>query len=186
MVEAWPLLASAQVFDAGIFRVDRDRARSPRTGAARDFHVLRIADFVIVVALTRERQLVLVRQYRHGSRAASLEVPGGLHDVACETPQQGAARELLEETGYGGGAWCLLGELRPQPAMLANRAWIFLATGLALEAVPQQDAGEDIEVVLLPAADLVTTLAAGRIDNAMSVAALAMAQLGGHLQENRS
>ena len=186
MVADWPLLASAQVFDAGVFRVVRDSARSPRTGAARDFHVLRIADFVLTVALTSDRHLVLVRQYRHGSRAASLEVPGGLHDGAGETPQQGAARELLEETGYGGGSWRLLGALRPQPAMLDNRAWIFLASHLKRAAEPRQDAGEDIEVVLLPAADLVASIAAGRIDNAISVAALAMAQMGGHLEENRS
>ena len=186
MVQAWPLLASAEVFDAGIFRVARDSARSPRTGASRDFHVVRIADFVMAVALTEDRQLVMVRQYRHGSRAASLEIPGGLHDGTGETPQQGAMRELLEETGYSGGRWRLLGELKPQPAMLANRAWIFVATGLRREAQPDLDAGEDIEVVLLPAADLVAAIADGRIDNAMSVAALAMAQLGGHLQERQS
>lgn len=186
MIQAWPLLASAPVFDAGIFSVARDSARSPRTGAPRDFHVLRIADFVMAVALTEDNQLVLVRQYRHGSRASSLELPGGLHDGAGETPQQGAARELLEETGYGGGRWHRLGELKPQPALLANRAWLFVATGLRLEAQPALDEAEDIEVVLLPAADLVTAIADGRIDNAMSVAALAMAQLGGHLQENRS
>lgn len=186
MILAWPLLDSAEVFDAGIFRVARDSARSPRTGAQRHFHVVHIADFVMVVALTRKRELVLVRQYRHGSRAASLEVPGGLHDAAGESPQQGAARELLEETGYGGGRWQLLGELRPQPAMLANRAWIFLCTELELVAAPQPDAGEDIELLLLPAAELVPAIADGRIDNAMSVAALALAQMGGHLEEKRS
>ena len=186
MIAAWPLLDSAEVFDAGIFRVARDSARSPRTGAARHFHVLHIADFVMAVALTRQHELVLVRQYRHGSRAASLEVPGGLHDGAGETPLQGAVRELREETGYGGGDWRLLGELRPQPAMQTNRAWIFLGTGLRLEAQQQQDAGEDIEVQLLPAQDLIQAIADGRIDNAMSVAALALAQMGGHLEEKRS
>ena len=186
MIQAWPLLDSAEVFDAGIFRVARDSARSPRTGTPRQFHVVQIADFVMVVALTRSRELVLVRQYRHGSRAASLEVPGGLHDGQGETPQQGAARELLEETGYGGGRWQKLGELRPQPAMLNNRSWIFLCTDVELLAAPQQDAGEDIDVELLPGRDLLGAIADGYIDNAQSVAALALAHMGGHLEEKRS
>lgn len=181
MVAPWPLLASTPVLDAGLFGVARDRARSPRTGAERDFHVIHIADFVMAVALSRTGELVLVRQYRHGSRATSLEVPGGLHDGAGETPEQGAARELLEETGYGGGRWSLLGELRPQPALLANRAWIFLARDLERVAPVRQDAGEDIEVVLLPADRLAQSIAAGDIDNAMTVAALALARFHGHL-----
>lgn len=184
-ISPWPLLASEQVFDAGLFQVARDRARSPRTGAAHDFHVLGMADWLMVVALTREGRLVLVRQYRHGSRETGLEVPGGLHQ-AGEARERGAARELLEETGYGGGAWRLLGGLRPQPALLSNRAWIYLAVDLEQRAAPEQDAGEDIEVQLLWPDEVRDCIAAGRIDNAMSVAALALAQLGGHLEEVRS
>ena len=179
-ISAWPLLASEQVFDAGLFQVSRDRARSPRTGVAHDFHVLGMADWLMVVALDREGRLVLVKQYRHGSRETGLELPGGLHQ-AGEDRERGAARELLEETGYGGGAWRLLGGLRPQPALLANRAWIYLASDLELLAEPEPDAGEDIEVQLLWPDEVRECIAAGRLDNAMSVAALALAQLGGHL-----
>lgn len=185
MLQPWPVQASAQVFDAGLFQVVKDRARSPRTGAQHDFLVLHIPDFVLVVALTRDGKLVLVRQYRHGARATSLEIPGGLHDGAAETPQQGAARELLEETGYAGGRWRPLGQLRPQPAMQANRAWIFLAEDVELQAAVALDAGEDIEVELLPLADLAASIAAGRIDNALTIAALALAQWGADAKESR-
>ncbi|HUY04250.1 MAG TPA: NUDIX hydrolase [Rhodocyclaceae bacterium] len=183
-ISPWPLLASEQVFDAGLFRVARDRARSPRTGAAHDFHVLGMADWLMVVALNREGQLVLVRQYRHGSRETGLEVPGGLHQ-AGEDRERGAARELLEETGYGGGTWRLLGGLRPQPALLSNRAWVYLAKELELVSAPEQDAGEDIEVQLFWPGELRDWIGSGRIDHAMSVAALALAQLGGHLEKIR-
>jgi len=181
MVSPWPLVGSAEIFDAGLFRVAKDSARSPRTGKLRDFLVIHIPDFVLTVGLTRARELVLVRQYRHGSRSASLEIPGGLHDVDGETPQQGAARELIEETGFGGGTWRLLGEVRPQPAMQANRAWIFLATGIELLAQPRLDAGEDIELALVPLSDVAGRFADGSIDNALTIAALGLAQLGGHL-----
>ena len=179
-VRSWPLLDSTPVVDAGLFRVARDRSLSPRTGAEHDFLRIDIADFVLVVAVTRAQALVLVRQYRHGARAASLEIPGGLHDPG-ETPQQGAERELREETGYGGGVWSLLGELRPQPALLSNRAWIFFADGVEFLSAPEPDPGEDIEIELLPSTALAASLAAGQLDNALTIAALGLARFAGHL-----
>lgn len=177
----WPVLDSRPVFDAGLFQVSRDRTRSPRTGGEHEVHVIHMVDWLMVVPLTTEGRLVLVRQYRHGSRAMSLELPGGLHDGRGERPETGAARELAEETGYGGGELLLLGALHPQPALLSNRLWIYLARGVRPTTPPALDAGEDIELVLLDPADLPARLAAGEINNAMVLAALAMADCGGHL-----
>ena len=181
MIRPWPLIASQPVFDAGLFSVTRDRTRSPRTGAERDVYVVHMVDWLMTVALTADGELVLVRQYRHGSRAASLEIPGGLHDAAGEHPEEGAARELAEETGYAGGVLSLLGELRPQPALLSNRVRIYLAQGVQRSAAPQPDAGEDIEVVLLDPREVPARIASGEMNNAMTVAALALARFGGHL-----
>jgi len=187
MIRAWPLLDSQAVFDAGLLRVMRDRARSPRTGGERDFHVIRMVDWLMAVSLTEDRKLVMVRQYRHGSREESLEVPGGLHDGDATTAgtEQGAARELAEETGYGGGTWSFLGQLRPQPALLSNRAWIYLAREVRPTTAPELDPGEDIEVVLLDVAEIPARIASGEINNAMTVAALGLAFFGGQLGENR-
>lgn len=185
MIRPWPLLASEPVFDAGLLQVTRDRARSPRTGGERDFHVIRMVDWLMVVALTEDHKLVMVRQYRHGSRQTSLEVPGGLHDgdAAAENTEQGAARELAEETGYGGGTWSLLGQLRPQPALLSNRAWIYLARKVRVTTPAELDAGEDIEVVLLDTQEIQARIASDEINNAMTVAALGLAFFAGQLQE---
>jgi ADP-ribose pyrophosphatase len=183
LIRPWPLIASESVFDAGLLQVIRDRARSPRTKREHDFHVIRMADWLMVVPLTEDKKLVMVRQYRQGSREASLEVPGGLHDgdTAVESPVQGAARELAEETGYGGGTWLFLGQLRPHPALFSNRAWIYLARDVRPTSAPKPDAGEDIEVVLLDAQEIRTRIAGGEINNAMTVAALALALYGGYL-----
>jgi len=175
MIRPWPLVASEPVVDLGFFRVTRDRARSPRTDRPRDFYVVHMADWLMVVPLTADGKLVLIRQYRHGTREAGLEVPGGLHDRPGERPEEGAARELAEETGHGGGELALLGTLRPQPALLANRAWIYLARGLSARSAPAPDAGEDLEVVLVDPREVPARIAAGEIANAMSVAALALA-----------
>ena len=180
MIRPWPRLASQLVFNSGLFSVTRDRTCSPRTGAEQDVYVIHMVDWLMTVALTAEGDLVMVRQYRHGSREASLEIPGGLHD-AGEPPQEGAARELAEETGYGGGVLSLLGELRPQPALLSNRVRIYLARGVQRAAAPQPDAGEDIEVVLLDPREVPARIASGEMNNAMTVTALALASFGGHL-----
>ena len=184
MIRPWPLLASEPVFDAGLLRVTRDRARSPRTGGERDFHVIRMVDWLIAMPLTEDHKLVMVRQYRHCSREESLEVPGGLHhaEISAESAEQGAARELVEETGYAGGTWTLLGQLRPQPALFSNRAWIYLAKGVQPARAPEPDAGEDIEVVLLDPEELPARIAAGEINNAMTVAALALASFAGQFK----
>ena len=175
MIRPWPLVASEQVLDLGLFRVTRDQARSPRTGGERSFYIVHMTDWLMVVPLTSAGRLVLVRQYRHGAREPGLEVPGGLHDGAGESPEQGAARELVEETGYGGGEFSFLGALRPQPALLSNRAWIYLARGVAKRAEPEPDQGEEFEVVLLDPRDVPSRIARGEISNAMTIAALALA-----------
>lgn len=180
-IHPWPLIASKRIFDAGLFEVTRDRARSPRTLEERDFCIVHMVDWLTVVPLANDGRLVFVRQYRHGSREAGLELPGGLHDAPGQRPEQGAARELAEETGYAGGAWSYLGELRPQPALLSNRVHVYLAKGLRLAAEQRLDASEDIEVVLIEPCELRPRIAAGEITNAMTIAALALAHFAGHL-----
>ncbi len=181
MIRAWPRLASQPVFDAGLFSVTRDRTRSPRTGKEHEVYVVHMVDWLMTVPLTEGGELVLVRQYRHGSGETSLEAPGGLHDEAREQPEEGAARELAEETGYGGGVIRFLGELRPQPAFMSNRVRIYLAQGVRRRAEPRPDAGEDLEVVLIDPREVPARIASGEIDNAMTVTALALARFDGYL-----
>ncbi len=176
MPKPWPLLSSQTVADLGILRLDRDRARSPRTGRERDFAIIHMPDWLQVVALTPERRLVMVRQYRHASRRLGLEVPGGLLDPQDPNPAQAAARELREETGYGGGVFTALGRFWPQPALLANRVHFFALTGVGLQGELEQDEGEDLEVVLLEPGQVPGLVEQGEIHNAMTVMALNLAQ----------
>src|SRR4051812_17239230 len=81
-----------------LFRLRRERSRSRRSGKVHDFYVMHLADAVSVIAVTPDRKVVLVRQFRAGSGRDSLEPPGGLLDPG-EDPCTAGARELLEETG---------------------------------------------------------------------------------------
>ena len=102
--------------------------RHPVRGTEKEFIVAHAPDWVNVVAVTPEGKIVLVRQFRFGSNALSLEVPGGVMEEG-EDPIAAGVRELSEETGYGGGKARLLGSVHPNPAIQDNRCHFVLVEG---------------------------------------------------------
>jgi ADP-ribose pyrophosphatase len=172
----WQKLRSTPLQDHRVFVLREDVCVSPRTGVEQPFVVLDAPDWVAVVALTSAGQLILVRQYRHGSGELGLEVPGGLVDEGA-TPEEAAREELREETGYGGGRWSRLGQLTVVPALFNNKLHVFLAEDVQRLGDPPLDESEDIEVVELPLDEAERMVATGEIDNAQVVAGLYLYQL---------
>ena len=119
-----------------------------------------------VLALDDEENVILIRQFRLGSRAFTLEVPGGMVDPG-EAPELAAARELREESGYRPRRIVSLGAVEPNPAILSNRLHMFLAEGCVQEGELTLDAGEDIEVVPVPLAEVVDMLERGELSHAL-------------------
>jgi len=154
----------------GIFRAYRLRSRSPRTGETRDITLLEAGDWVNVIALTPDLQVVLVRQFRHGTRDFTLEIPGGQVEPE-ETPVQAAARELREETGFAGEGPLALGKVTPNPAFLNNRCHTVLFENCRQVGEPAPDCGEDIEVLIRPLAEIHGIIASGQIDHALVICA---------------
>ena len=108
-IRPWPDLGHETVGDFRIFKLRSVRRRSPRNGVERDFYVMDCADWVNVVAITADDELVLVEQFRHGVAAVELEVPGGIMDPGETDAVAAGLRELREETGYAGETARLLG-----------------------------------------------------------------------------
>ncbi|MHB8762771.1 MAG: NUDIX hydrolase, partial [Deferrisomatales bacterium] len=152
MPRPWPLVQSTVEGDYRIFTLRRDRAVSPRTGAEHDFIVLETRDWVNVIPVTPEGEVVMVRQYRHGVRGLTLEIPGGLVDREDGDPAEAARRELLEETGYAARELVHLGTVDAQPAFQDNRCHTYLALDVVRVAEPAPDAGEDLRVERVPVA----------------------------------
>lgn len=143
----WQVRARTTVADCRVFAVERQDAVRADGQRAGDFYVLRSHDFVVVVALTPRDEVVLVRQYRHGAEALSLEIPGGLVDPG-EDPLAAGLRELEEETGYRGGKASLLGWCHPNPAIMNNRCHFVLVRGVHADGAAAWDEHEELEVVV--------------------------------------
>ncbi|MEE2664686.1 MAG: NUDIX hydrolase [Myxococcota bacterium] len=169
--EIWPLLEEETLQDCRIFNVVRARARSPRTGRPHDFYRIESVDWVNVVPLTPDDQVVMVRQFRHGSREVTLEIPGGMVDPG-EEPAAAAARELLEETGYRAGDVVSLGRVSPNPALFDNRVHTFLATACTRVAEIANEGAEETRVELLARGELLERVRAGDVDHALVIAGL--------------
>ena len=166
----WRRLVSETVYDARIFRLRKDSyefAGEP----SHPIYVLEAPSWVNVVAITRDKSVVLVRQFRHGVEQLSLEVPGGIIDPHDRDPAAAAARELLEETGYQGRIEPLL-TVTSNPAILDNKTHFFLCREAERVAEPTPDPHEELEVVLRPANAVVDLVRSGEIEHSLSVAAL--------------
>jgi ADP-ribose pyrophosphatase len=166
----WKLISSQTRKSFPIFDLRTDRAQSPRTRKDYNFYILESRDWVNVIPLTSENDVVLVRQYRHGTRTITLEIPGGIIE-GNDSPEEGARRELREETGYQASDMRLLGHVHPNPAFLNNICYTYLARDVSLAGEQEQDEKEDIEVVLRPVEEIPRLIREGEITHSLIVAA---------------
>jgi 8-oxo-dGTP pyrophosphatase MutT (NUDIX family) len=138
------------------------------------YYTFEYPDFVHVFATTRDEQCVLVRQYRHGARSLSLELPGGMMDVGDSSPAHTAARELAEETGYTGDLGQTLAVLSPDPAKLRNRLHLIQMTNVELGTAAPEDS-EEIEVICMRREQLLEATLGHGIISAPHVAMILLA-----------
>ncbi len=166
----WQVVSSTKDRSYRVFNLRTDLAVSPRTGKAHRFFIIESSPWVNVIPLTPQKEVVLVRQYRHGTQDVTLEIPGGLVE-ASDSPAGAAERELMEETGYGAGEILPLGMVHPNPAIQNNVCHTFLAKDVFLLGEQDQDEKEDIRVVLRPLDRIPEIIQKGEITHALVLAA---------------
>lgn len=166
----WKILSSKNDRSFQIFNLRIDRACSPRTNRPHDFYILESEDWVNVIPLTPDNQVVLVRQYRHGIREVTLEIPGGLVE-SNDSPEDAGKRELREETGYQESDLIKLGHVNPNPAFLDNRCYTYVAKDVFRVRGQEQDEKEDIEVLLRPLEEIPRLISEGDITHSLVLAA---------------
>ncbi|HUZ07366.1 MAG TPA: NUDIX hydrolase [Candidatus Paceibacterota bacterium] len=172
MIQPWKTIRSKPIGDFRIFKLRSDVKISPRTGKEHDFFVLDSVNWVNVIAVTPDRQLVMVEQYRHGSNTVELEIPGGMMDAGETDPVATAVRDLREETGYAGERARRLGKIRSNPAILNNQTFTVLIENCRRQHGVEFDSGEDLETHLVPVAEIPKLVADEKIGHPLVVAAL--------------
>jgi 8-oxo-dGTP pyrophosphatase MutT (NUDIX family) len=168
MPSRWEIIEAKDVIGTDVFTLRREVCRHPASGVIHPFYVISVGDWVNVLPLTDEGRVVLVRQWRHGIKDFSVEIPGGMADEG-ETPGQAAQRELVEETGYGFDELLSLGSVTTNPAIQTNRCWLFLALGARRVGEATPDPTEDIEVLEVDLDEALAMVEAGEIDHTMVV-----------------
>lgn len=163
----WRPEASERLFSHRILELERRRLAAGDD--RREALVLSAPDWVNVIPLLDDGRVLLVRQWRFGISAPTLEIPGGM--VEESDPRVAAARELEEETGYRARRWRKLGVLHPNPAFLSNRLITYLASDLVRVGEPLGDGDEEIALDSAPLSEIPSLITGGQITHSLVVAA---------------
>jgi ADP-ribose pyrophosphatase len=157
------------IYQGRVFGLRRDEVLEP-SGLRTTREVVTHPGSVVVLPVLPDGRIVMVRQYRHATRQYLWELVAGRKEPG-ETPKQGAARELLEETGYRAKRYKVFLDVFPTPGFLEERMYLLLAEGLtAGEAQPEED--EKIEVRAFRLKELKQTIKSGRMRDAKSIAGI--------------
>lgn len=148
MIKKWTTLESRYIIRRPWLTARVDRVQLPNGVIHPEHYVLEYPDWVKVIAITRDDQFVMIRQYRHAMDQVLTELCAGVSEDG-ETPEQSARRELLEETGYAGGTWQEILTIGQNPSICNNITHCFLALGVERVAEQDLEPTEDIEVLLM-------------------------------------
>ncbi|NTW83397.1 MAG: NUDIX hydrolase [Chlorobiaceae bacterium] len=168
----WTTLSSEYLYRKPWLTMRRDTVLLPNDRIIDDYYVWEFPPWCNVIAVTKDREVVLIRQYRHGLGKVHYEIPAGVHDKEGESILESARRELLEETGFGGGSWKPWMELSANPALQNNICYTFLAEGVERIGTQFLDATEEISVHLVNHDELRSIVLDGGIMQALHVAPL--------------
>ncbi len=169
MIKKWKLVRSRHLFNGNRIAVRKDTLKI-HNGRITDYEILECPDFVGIVAMTKDRKIILVRQYRPALRQITLEIPAGGINKG-ETAKQAALRELEEETGYRAGKIRKITHYHSLIGRSASKTHIFFATDLKL-AKAKEDEEEVLEVIETDPKQALEMLKKGKITSAPSVAGI--------------
>lgn len=167
----WRVLRSEYLFKRPWLTARKDEVQLPDGRINPEYYILEYPDWVNVIAFTKDGQMILERQYRHGLGKTCYELPCGVIEEG-EEPLEAAKRELLEETGYAGGVWQAWMTLSPNASANSNLVHCFLARDVEKVAEQDLDPTEDIAVSLHPEGFVRDLLADNQVMQAQMAAPL--------------
>lgn len=169
-VETWKRKSSKEVADCRVFKVREDLCERESNKKESTFFVIENPDWVNVIAITKNEEVVLIEQFRHGIEEVILEIPGGMID-GDEDTETAARRELLEETGFSSDKFVLLGKSRPNPAIQNNTIFHYLALNCEKTENVSFDEHESVVTKIVSLEDANNLIADGTISPSLVIAA---------------
>ncbi|WP_161630020.1 NUDIX hydrolase [Desulfogranum mediterraneum] len=179
-MDGWVVAEERELLKTPVATITSGPVRCCRSGREKEFVRFDFSDWVNVVAVTPERRLVMIRQFRYGSRRQEIEIPGGMIDPG-EDPVSAACRELLEETGYTGREPNIIGKVCPNPALQRNSCYTVLVRDAVKTAEPRFDDMEDIACFLHSHEEVESMVRQGLIDHGLVLNALMFYRMSGCL-----
>jgi ADP-ribose pyrophosphatase len=168
-------VGETELYRGSLIRVVRAEFEGP-DGQTFDREVVHHPGAVVVVPVTGDGQVIMVRQFRSAIEEDLLEIPAGKRDVEGEDTAVTAQRELAEEVGRRAGQLELLARFYNSPGFCDEFTWLYLAR--QLEVVPSDRQGAEEQVMTVeqvPLADAPALIASGRIVDAKSIIGLCLA-----------
>ena len=178
----WQVLESREILKKRWLEVHEQRVRLGSGHEIAEFHQLVAPSWAAVLCVTEGDEVVLVRQYRHGIRGESVELPAGVLEDG-ESALDAAKRELREETGYVADAWFPIVSVATEPSRHTVFAHFFCARRARLEGERALEESEDIELVMVPRAELLSFCERGAIVHGVHLGAILLAERQGLLSE---
>lgn len=170
-MEKWKTLESEYLIKRPWLTARRDKVLLP-TGVVHDeYYILEYPAWINVIAITKDGKFVMVEQYRHGLQEIFTELVAGVAEKG-EEPLQAAKRELMEETGFGGGEWVLNTVICANPGSQNNLTYSYIATGVEKVGSQHLDETEDVSVKLLTEAEVYEMLENDQVKQALMAAPL--------------
>ena len=146
MVKNWDKVSSKFLIENKIFKLREDKVISPKKESEHSVWVMDSPDWINIIPITENNEVILVNQHRFGTGQLTLEIPGGMVDEG-EEPMAAAIRELSEETGYTSSEIIEIGMVEPNPAIMSNYTYSYLALNVKQTDEQKLDGMEDIEII---------------------------------------
>jgi len=170
MMKNWKKLATTDVLKGRIFKYCKVKSQSPDGTKTGDFDQIKFSNWVNIIPLTADKNVIMVKQYRHGTEKVTLEIPGGAVEMG-EEDLVAATRELLEETGFAGVKTRLIGTVDANPAFQTNTCKTYLVEDCTKVSDQSLDYFEEIEVVEIPLQQINGLIKDGTISHSLVIAA---------------
>lgn len=176
MISKWKTKSYTHILKSFVFSYFKAERESSDGSLRGNFDILECRNWVNVFALDADRNLVLVKQYRHGIDEVTIETVAGVIENS-EDPLDAAKRELLEETGHTSCMWTSLGKVSANPAFMNNYCHYFLAENCTKTSEQNLDPLEEIEVLKLDMKSVENKIRSGDIHHSLFLAGLGLLKI---------